>query len=125
MISGFPIFGDLKKRIEKCTKKACKYTSYNKDNWKVIVEEGDEYRSVTEELSKHQIQWHSYENKATRPIKVVARGLHSSCSPEEVVEDLVQKGYQALDAVNLFKNETIKTPLENRRQVRGYYLYSC
>lgn len=108
MISGLAMFGELKSIVEKCTNKACKYTSYNKDNWKVIVEDADAYRSVTEELNKKKIQWHSYENKATRSIKVVARGLHSSCVAKEIVEDLIQKGFQALDANNLIKNEIVK-----------------
>ena len=108
MISGVDRFGELKKVIEKKTKKSCKFTSYNNNKWKINVDDSDTYREITEELTKTKFQWHSYENKATRPVKVVARGLHFSCDEHDIVEDLSNKKFRILEAKNLIKKETTR-----------------
>lgn len=38
--------------------------------------------------------FHTYENKHTRPIRVMAKGLDNSTYPLEIVEDLKEKGYK-------------------------------
>lgn len=49
------------------------------------------------------MEWHTYENKQTRPIRVMARNLHPSCSPEMIKEDLGNKNFKILEVVNKFK----------------------
>jgi len=43
---------------------------------------------------------YTYEDKHTRPIRVMARKLHRSCNPGRIVSDLQARGYKVIDAVN-------------------------
>jgi len=61
-------------------------------------------------LIEAQFLWSTYENKQTRPIRVVVRKLHSSYTPDQILQELRQKGYQIIDAVNILKWKT-KEPL--------------
>jgi len=47
--------------------------------------------------------WHSYEDKHTRPIRVMIRNLHHSCSPGRIVSDLQARGCKVIDAANKLK----------------------
>lgn len=105
MVHGVEKFGVLRENIQKVTAKECKYTSYNNNLWKINVEDSETYRAISGELTRKEIQWHSYEDKATRPIKVVARGLHSSCDEAEIVEYLKEKDFKILEAINISKRE--------------------
>lgn len=61
----------------------CKATLLNNDQVKLNVENEDEYRKLTKHLNEESFYWHSYENKQTRPIKVMTRKLHLTCEPEK------------------------------------------
>jgi len=61
-------------------------------------------------LNEAQFIWATYENKQTRPTRVIVKKLHSSCTPEQIVQELRRKGYQIIDAVNILKWK-IKEPL--------------
>lgn len=108
MVSGIKTFSELKSIVQQVTNEDCKYTSYNNNAWKLNVNETDVYRAVTNALNIKKVQWHSYENKASRPIKVMAKGLHSTCDEKEIVQDLKEKGLQILDAKNIIKKEKIE-----------------
>lgn len=82
-----------------------KVTTLNNNVWKINVSDSDTYRSLAQKLNTEKIQWYSYENKNERPIRVMARGLHASCTIEDVQEDLRNRGYQILDAVNIIKKQ--------------------
>lgn len=60
----------------------------------------DSYRAITKLLLQNNCLWYSYENKQDRPIRVMAKNLHSSCLPNRIVEDLTTKGFKIEDAVN-------------------------
>ncbi|KAI5714764.1 hypothetical protein M8J77_005127 [Diaphorina citri] len=45
-------------------------------------------------LKEHKVPYYTYENKQTRPIRVVAKGLHHMWSEEEIHNDLLAKGYK-------------------------------
>ena len=77
---------------------------------KVNVEDSEMYRQLTTLLKKKNINWYSFENKQTRPIKVMVRKLHPSCPPEKVVEYVRQQQLKILSAVNILKRAD-KTPL--------------
>ena len=62
-------------------------------------------------LLEGRYAWHSYEDKHTRPIRVMARNLHHSCNPGRIVSDLQASGYKATDAVNKLKWRS-KEPLD-------------
>lgn len=67
----------------------------------------DDYRSLTKALNEANFEWHSYEIKATRPCKVIARGLHSSCKTELISDDLKELGFNILSVVNVTKKKKI------------------
>lgn len=119
IITDIVTFSDLRNLVKQVTNNECKYTSYNNNMWKVNVNDGDTYRVVTENLNKNGTQWHSYENKATRPIKVMARGLHPSCDEQEIVEDLKEKDFQILEAKNILKKEVVENRSGERVTVRS------
>lgn len=82
----------------------------NNEQVKVNVEDPDEYKNLTKILSGSNYSWHTYENKQTRPIRVVAKKLHYSCKPERIIEDLRNMGFEIIEAVNMLKTKD-KTPL--------------
>jgi len=57
-------------------------------------------------LDEAQFIWSTYENKQTRPTRVIVKKLHSSCTPEHIVQELRRKEYQIIDAVNILKWKT-------------------
>jgi hypothetical protein len=62
-------------------------------------------------LTEAQFKWSTYENKQTRPIRAVVKKLHSTCRLEQIVQELRQKEYHILEAVNILKWKT-KKPLQ-------------
>jgi len=68
------------------------------DNIKLNLENGDSYRKMTKMLSEGGHSWHTFENKQTRPIRVMARNLHYTCKPEKIIEYLKANGLKASEA---------------------------
>lgn len=81
------------------------------DNFKTNVQIGEMDRNVTEMLSEYKYVPHFYENNQTRSIKIMTKKLHYSCKCDSIVDDLVRRGYNALDGVNKLKSKT-KEPLD-------------
>ena len=88
----------------------CRITLQNSGDLKLNVDTEEHYRMASMMLNEAQFIWSTYENKQTRPIRVIVKKLHSSCTPEQIVQELRRKGYQILDAVNILKWNT-KEPL--------------
>ena len=80
-----------------------KITLLNNGDLKLNVDPEEHYRTASKMLTEAQFLWSTYENKQTRPIRVVVRKLHSSCTPDQIVHDLRQNGYQIIEAVNILK----------------------
>lgn len=80
------------------------------DRVKVNSINEDAYRNMSKVLTQNNCLCHTYENKQDRPIRVMAKNLHSSCEPLRIVEDLISKGYKILEAVNKLSWRT-KEPL--------------
>lgn len=70
------------------------------DSVKISTYDEESYRSATKLLLQNNCRWYSYENKQERPIRVMAKNLHSSCLPNNIIEDLKLHGYKCLEAVN-------------------------
>lgn len=75
----------------------------NNNQLKVNVDSESEYRDVTSIINTNKIEWHTYENKQTRPIRVMARHLHPTCSPEMIMDDLISRNFEILEATNKIK----------------------
>lgn len=91
--------------VKSITDKDYKLVALNNDVWKINVQDSDTYRTLTMKLNAEKFQWFTYENKIDRPIKVMARGLHSTCEANEIIEDLQIKGFDIKDAANIIKKE--------------------
>jgi len=76
-----------------------KITLLNNGDLKLNVDTADLYQTASKMLTEAQFKWSTYENKQTRPIRVVVKKLHSSCKPDQIVQELRRKGYHILDAV--------------------------
>lgn len=83
-----------------------KVNMLNNNQLKINVEEDVEYRELTKAINNAKLEWHSYESKLTRPIKVMARNLHPTCESQDIKEELKTKGFKVLDVINKYKRET-------------------
>ena len=69
-------------------------------NIKINILSVDSYRAVTDKLISEGFPWFSFENKQTRPFKVMVKKLHSSCSIEDIKKDLESQNLKVLDVQN-------------------------
>lgn len=101
----------------------------NNNQLKINADSETDYRNITAFLNDTQREWHTYENKQTRPIRVMARHLHHSCTPEEIKDELKNKGFKIMDVVNMIKKTKearIPLPLflltfENSEDIKKIY----
>lgn len=77
---------------------------------KVNCEEEQGYRNLVSSLKQNNVSYYTYENKQTRPIRVVAKGLHSQWDEKEILDDLGAKGFKVTD-VSKKLSARDKTPL--------------
>lgn len=73
----------------------------NNKQLSIKVDTEDDYRVLTKAMNDSNFEWHSYENKCSRPHKVIVRGLHPSCEPKYIQDDLKASGYQILCVTNI------------------------
>ena len=104
-ITGVSDYNSLRKILKATIATEFKVTSLRNDAWRIKVNDDEVYRAVSQKLNNEKIQSHTYEDKSERSLSVVATGLHPSCSKEDVIGDLLDRGYKILDAVNLLKKE--------------------
>lgn len=58
-------------------------------------------------MNDTEMKWHSYENKQTRPIRVMVKNLHPSCDPKDISSELQKNGFKVLNVVNKLKKTTV------------------
>lgn len=112
ILSNIKDYSEILKKI-KAENINIKVNMMNNDQIKVYVDHEDDYRALTKAINKAKIEWHTYENKETRPIKVMARNLHPSCEPEDIKNELLNRGFKCLDVINKIK----KTKENNTKTV--------
>lgn len=86
----------------------------NNNQMKVNVTTADDYRTTVDTIRNGKLEWHTYESKQTRPIRVVLRGLHVSCNPETIKEELITRGFKITEVqqrLRKTKEGLIKLPL--------------
>lgn len=71
-----------------------------KNATKIVPKTSDAHRAITGKLNELKMEWHSYENKQERPFRVIVKGLHHTCDPDNIIQDLVSQGLKAIEAVN-------------------------
>lgn len=110
VVEGFTNYNQLYNIISKETLDF-KTKVINNETVKINVNTEEQYRKVINIIDKIEgIQWHSYENKQCRPIRVIANRLHHTCATENIVEELRRRKYKITQAVNKLKWRT-KQPL--------------
>lgn len=65
---------------------------------KISCSDSDTYRDAVKELEAKNINFHSYENKQTRAIRVMVKNLHHSFKTDNIVTFLKDKGYKIITA---------------------------
>lgn len=90
----------LHKTVKENAKQGFSTVVMNNNSHKVITFDVNDYRETTKALTNDHITWHSYENKQTRPIRVIAKNLHRSSDPNDIVTDLNKQGFKATNAFN-------------------------
>lgn len=53
-------------------------------------------------------QWFSYEDKNVCQIKVMARGLHTTCAGKYIIVDMANKGLKILGALIIIKKKKVR-----------------
>lgn len=67
----------------------------------------DEYRKIVKTIKATKLTWYTYEDKQTRPIRVIAKKLPPSCLPESIIKDLRDnQGFKIIEAVNILDRKT-------------------
>lgn len=108
-VQSYDLLYEKIKTITTTDKFTTKLTNNGK-NIKVNLVDGDTYRKISHMLSAERHSWHTFENKQTRPIRVMAKNLHNTCKPEKIIDDLKAKGFKATDASIKLKRRS-KEPL--------------
>lgn len=72
---------------------------------KVNVPTADDYRKVMDQLKEGDFQYYTYEDKNTRPIKVMARGIDPTCTEQMIAEHLTERKLAIREVVNIKKRE--------------------
>ncbi|KAF7283918.1 hypothetical protein GWI33_022747 [Rhynchophorus ferrugineus] len=80
-----------------------KATVLNNGQIKLNAECRTTFTKIINCLELLKLQWHSYEDKQTRDIKVMARGLPSTAKSEKIIAELNQYGLKCLNAANIKK----------------------
>ena len=111
MISDISDYKSFYELIQKVVKSNFIIKLLNNEVYKINVFDSDEYRAVTKLLNAEKMNWYSFENKQTRPIKVVIKNLHHSWSSRDIVENLKAQNFNAISAINKLKFQT-KEPLD-------------
>lgn len=86
------------------TTKNFKAMALNNRTMKIDVDTIEDSKQIVKTFKEHKFEWYSYENKQLRPIKVMARGIHPSCDPKDILKDLKDKNFMIEDVINIMKN---------------------
>ena len=67
---------------------------------KINVTNADDYRAVTKMLNNSDISWYRYENKQSRPIRIIIKNMDHDWSTEEITADLQKQNLKAISTIN-------------------------
>jgi hypothetical protein len=72
-----------------------KVTTLNNEQAKINTEDRRAFKCTTNCLKELTFQWHSYEDKQTKDLKVMARGLPLIANCQKIIDELQQKNCSA------------------------------
>ena len=118
---------DLNTKLKELNFKGKMSSLSSKTSFKINCLNSDEYRKLTEWLNIKNHEWHSFQDKHSRPLKVMARGIHCQTLCKDIIDELREKGFKILSAVNILSNKS-KEPLnlfmlsfENDQDIKPVY----
>lgn len=89
----------------------------NNSKVKINATEPGTYRAITVLLNSRQIQWHSFEDKQTRDIKVMIKDLHHTTGLVNIFSHINQRGLKANNAAN--KQKWLSAQQKQQRRAKG------
>jgi len=105
VLSNVQNYDEIKQKLQ-MDKFNCNTCMLNNKQIKVNVSNETEYREITKMINKTDIEWHTYENKAIRPIRVMLRDLHPSCDVKDITEELREREFKIISVVQKLKKIT-------------------
>lgn len=81
-----------------------------------------EYRKFTNIVNNSSIEWHSYENKATRPMKVMVRNLHRTTTTEEISNELEENNFKVEALIQKLKRTVSNKKIKYIRLLLYMYI---
>lgn len=90
-----------------------KYLCINRvQDTKIAPDSSDSYREIIKYLSEVNAQFHTYQLKEERALRVVIRGLHHTTPIDEIKEELNDLGFKVKNASNVLRqHDKIPLPL--------------
>lgn len=67
---------------------------------KINAIDSDSYRTIAKILTTENLTYHTYENKQSRPIRVMIKDLHHTCKSETIISNLKEQGFNVIGAIN-------------------------
>lgn len=77
---------------------------------KIIVSNVESYRKLVREFRNHGVAFYTFQLKAERAFRVVIRGIHQSCSTDDIKKAINDLGYSIRNVANIRHHQT-KDPL--------------
>lgn len=77
---------------------------------KIIVSDVESYRKLVKEFRSRGVAFHTYQLKSERAFRVVLRGIHQSCSTDDIIKAINDLGYSVRNVANIRHHQT-KDPL--------------
>lgn len=90
ILSNVKDYGIIKEKLQ-IEKFKCSASMLNNNQIKVNVNLDAEYRELTVLINNTNLEWHTYENKASRLIRVTARNIHPTTPAKDITKELEEK----------------------------------
>jgi len=104
-VTGITDYATIQSLMNSIVAKEYRIIALNNNVWKINTQDSDTYRALAKKLNNEAVQCYTYEDKNNRSIKVMARGLHATCTKEKIMKELQQNGLKILDAVTLSRKK--------------------
>ena len=98
MVSGITDYEKFYVNITQGVKTEFSIKIMNNEIYKINVVSANDYRAKS--LNNSNIPCYSYENKQSRPIKIIIKNLHHAWSPAEIMSDLNKQQFKVLAVIN-------------------------
>lgn len=87
----------------------------NRKQVKINVSSTEDYRKITALANETEVEWHTYENKAIRPIRVMARNLIPSVDCDEITKELKERNFKVKEVIQKLKKNTVNNKVDYSR----------